>query len=88
MLRFVVLVRTDVLEEISASFMRVTAGDVPRSPILVILMKEAPSSSKLSVLRRAIQRKISEDAIPSMGSDIFLCRIHQQTKSLIAFYIN
>jgi hypothetical protein len=58
MLRRVVLVRTDVSEEISASFIRVTrikrsvrrllvtASVVPSSPILVTLMKEALSSYK------------------------------------------
>jgi hypothetical protein len=46
MLRRVALVRTDVSEELSASFIRV----VPSSPILVTLMKEALSSSETSVL--------------------------------------
>jgi hypothetical protein len=52
MLRRVALVRTDVLEEISASFIRMTkigelgttlaaASLVPSSPILVTLMKES-----------------------------------------------
>jgi hypothetical protein len=49
MLRRVTLVRTDVLEELRASFIRetsvrrllVTANVVPSSPILVTLMKEA-----------------------------------------------
>jgi hypothetical protein len=36
---------------------------VPSSPILVTLMKEEPSSSETSVLTRATQRKIAEDAI-------------------------
>jgi acetylglutamate synthase len=63
MLRRVALVRTDVLEELSASFIRVTrigvlgtASVVPSSPILVTLIKEALSSSKTSVLTRAIRR--------------------------------
>jgi hypothetical protein len=55
MLRRVALVRTDVWEELSASFsvhqLLVTAGVVPSSPILVTLVKEALSSSETSVLK-------------------------------------
>jgi hypothetical protein len=61
MLRRVALVRTDVSEELSASFIRVTriyelgttlaaTSIVPSSPILVTLMKEALGSSETSVL--------------------------------------
>jgi predicted nucleic acid-binding protein len=63
MLRRVALVRTDVSEELSASFISVTRiGElgnlavtslVPSSQILVTLMKEALSSSETSVLARA-----------------------------------
>jgi hypothetical protein len=77
MLRLVALVRTEVSEDLSASIIRVTriselgalsrllvtANVVPSSPILVSLRKDLLSSSETSVLTRATQRKISEDAI-------------------------
>jgi ABC-type taurine transport system substrate-binding protein len=73
-LRRVALVRSNVSEELSASFVRVTrigelgttlavTSIVPISPILVTLMKDALSSSETLVLTRTKWRNIPEDII-------------------------
>jgi hypothetical protein len=59
MLRRLAFVRTDVSEELSASFIRVTRiGELGTT-----LMKEALSPSETSVLTRATRRNILGDVI-------------------------
>jgi hypothetical protein len=60
MLHGVIVVRTDVSKELSASIIRVTRIS---SPILITLMMEAINSSETSVLTRGTRRNIPEDAI-------------------------
>jgi hypothetical protein len=82
MLRCVALVRTDVSEDQVLFFRSVrrlllTTKVVPSSSIFVTLMMKALGSSETSVLTRATQRNISEDAI-------LRSRRHENLKPYIA----
>jgi hypothetical protein len=86
MLHRVALVRTDVSEELSASFIRMTKiGELGTTLAVSInrrtlrkntLMREAQSSSKTSVLTRATRRNNPADTI-----------LHSHCRENLKFYI-
>jgi hypothetical protein len=63
MLCCVALVRTDVSEELSSSFIRMTRIGELGTTLLVTLMMEARRSSETSVLTSVTRRNIPEDVI-------------------------
>jgi hypothetical protein len=63
MLRRVALVRADVLEELSASFIRVTRLGELGTTLAVTSNRRTLSSSETSILTRDTRRNIPEDVI-------------------------
>jgi hypothetical protein len=92
----VALVRTDVSEELCASFISahlvflrsvrlllVTASIVPNSPILLTLMKEELSSYETPFLNRATRSNIPEDAILNFWTCLTFIKSKQTPSPLV-----
>jgi hypothetical protein len=66
----------------------VAACVVPSSPIFVTLMKEAPGSSKTSVLTRATQRNNPEDTILHYPSPSVLFKTERFGDSILLSFVS